>query len=72
MTVEHETRLYLEDRIFEGAVKRGAIRRPIGFLDPSTLKRKLYDAFTGDPLTADVPKGWKPDVVKQRSIPKGA
>jgi hypothetical protein len=55
MTADHETRLYLE------AVKRGAIRRPIGFLDPSTLKRKLYDAFTGDPLTADVPKGWKPE-----------
>jgi hypothetical protein len=56
MTADHETRLYLE------AVKRGAIRRPIGFLGPLTLKRrKLYDAFMGDPLTADVPKGWKPE-----------
>ena len=34
-------REYVEDRLLERAIEEGWIRRPVGFLDPSTLREAV-------------------------------
>ena len=61
MTADHETRLYLEDRLFDEAAMCGCIRRPMGFIDRLDLKRELFEqCFYGHPLEVVVPIGLEP------------
>ena len=60
MTVEQATREYFENRIFDKGIAEGWIRRPIGFRDPQSLKKKLYEQyFSDDPIAGEIPKGWE-------------
>ena len=55
-----ETREYLENRSLEDTISRGLIRRPLGYLYPETLKKMVFEQyFSDDPLTGDIPKGWR-------------